>query len=208
METGFATQGTNDLRPPDYQEWREFAAFIASRYGPDIDYYQILNEENHFAHSRFDHTHDEEVRAFHEAYQGLLEGTTLSSAEHKSRFKTIVNLWADDLPLGNDWNTYFRDILQDPWGDDSIDIVAIDHYPGTWCCGSNYRDWGRFMDTLRQIAIDFGKEIAVMETGFSTETFERSVQQVAFVNEAMDELLTWAVSNNRNYPLNPFVLVS
>ena len=200
------------LSDDDYEtlfpRWREFAAFIASRYGSDIDYYQLLNEENHPTHgSALAHTHEEEVRAFYEAYQGLLQGTGLTAAAHKSGFKTIANLWAD--LGGGDWNTIFRDILNDAWGRDSIDIVAIDHYPGTWCCGSNYRDWA-VLDTLGQIARDYGKEMAVMETGFSTYRWPDHDQddQETWVNSALDEVLLKRDTHNRDYPLNFFLLVS
>lgn len=144
-----------------------------------------------------------------EAYQGLLEGTGLTAASHKSRFKTIVNMWADDLPGGNDWNRYFRDILLDPWGGPSIDIVAIDHYPGTWCCGSNYWDWAA-LDTLAQIARDFGKEAAVMETGFSTyrDPDHSQTSQEQFVNGALDTVLSKTLTHNRNYPANSILFVS
>jgi len=151
----------------------------------------------------------EGLRAFYEAYVGLVEGNGLTFATHKSRFKTIVNAFADDLPGGNDWNTWLRDILNDYWGDDSIDIVAIDHYPGTWCCGSNYRDWG-VLDTLKDIARDYGKEIAVMETGFFTldDNGHDQGDQEAYVDQAMDELLAKRSNQSTYYPQNAFLLVS
>ena len=110
---------------------------------------------------------------------------------------------------GGDWNTLFRDILNDAWGRDSIDIVAIDHYPGTWCCGFNYRDWGA-LDTLLQIARDFGKEAAIMETGFSTfdEPYNDQDNQEDFVNNALDEILTKTGTHNRQYPANALLVVS
>ncbi len=198
---------SNDDYETLFPRWRAFTASIALRYGADVRYYQLLNEENHPTHGGdLAHTHEEEVRAVYDAYQGLLDGRGLTPAAHESGFKTIVNLWADDG--GGDWNTFFRDILNDPWGDASIDIVAVDHYPGTWCCGSNYRDWGAF-DTLSQIARDYGKEMAIMETGFSSWTWPNGQQdQERFVNEAMGELWTKGTGNNRNYPLSSFLLTS
>ncbi len=203
--------------PPDkeafFAEWREFAAFIASRYGQDVQYYQLLNEENHFSHSLFDHEHQYgEPRAFYEAYLGLEEGTGLVSFTHKSRFKTIVNAFAD--PGGDEFNAWFRDILNDPWGPISIDVVAIDHYPGTWCCGSNYRDWAA-LDTLLAIARDFGKELGVLETGFTSygpnplgnpQHFQ--TDQEAFVDQAMDQVLVKRNSFASTDPLNAFLLLS
>jgi hypothetical protein len=192
-----------------FQSWNGFARFIASRYGQDIQYYQLLNEENHPSHDEFPHTHDGEPRAIYEAYQGLLVGTGLYPESHKSRFKTIFNAWADDLLGSNDWNRWFRDILNDPWGRDSIDIVAIDHYPGTWCCGRNYRDWGA-LDTLANIARDYRKDMGVMETGFNTFGSQNHYQpdQTAFAGQAMDEVLAKANYYNVNFPANPFVLLS
>jgi len=110
---------------------------------------------------------------------------------------------------GGDWNTLFRDILNDAWGRDSIDIVAIDHYPGTWCCGSNYRDWAA-LDTLLGIARDYGKEMAVMETGFSTYGWPSHYQtdQESFVNAALDEILARTNAINLQYPVNALLVVS
>src|SRR3989304_796302 len=144
---------------------------------------------------------------------GRVGGTGLTFATHNSRFKTIVNRFADDLPFGNDWNTWFRDILNDYWGDDAIDIVAIDHYPGTWCCGSNYRDWGA-LDSLANLAQEFGKEIGVMETGLSTEDpldifgGHTYWDQEVFVNEALNEVLIKRNAYNAQRPLNVLILVS
>ncbi len=196
-----------------WAEWREFAQYVSSQYLFDVYYYQILNEENHPLHGKIDHP--DEPRAFQEAYQGLLAGEGLTAASHKSGFKTIVNMWADPLTYPNDWNTYFRDILQDPMGASSIDIVAIDHYPGTWCCGANYRDWGA-IDTLFGIAASYQKEMAVMETGFTTYGFNPvppfyphyQTDQEAFVNEAIDEVFVKKNYYNPAYPLYPLVLVS
>lgn len=200
-----------DADPDAYfAEWRRFARIIALRYGQDITYYQLLNEENHPAHSLYPHRHDDgEPRAFYEAYIGLIEGTGLTFATHKSRFKTIVNAFADDLLGGNNWNQWFRDILNDYWGDDSIDVVAIDHYPGTWCCGSNYRDWAA-LDTLLGIARDYGKELAIMETGFSTydDNGHGQDDQEIFVDQSMDEILAKRNSYGSTYPLNSLLHVS
>lgn len=207
LPCAYSAYGAGDLNL-FFQEWRAFTRFIASRYGQDIQYYQLLNEENHPSHEEFPHTHDGEPRAFYEAYQGLLEGTGLTAVAHKSRFKTIVNMFAD---LGG-WDTHLTDILSDAWGDDSIDVIAIDHYPGTWCCGSNYRDWGT-LDTLSVIARDprYGKEMAVMETGFSSYSDFLGHgwdEQEAFVDQGMDEVLVKKNNYNGNYPLNSLLLVS
>ena len=192
-----------------FEKWRAFAQFIASQYGQDIEYYQLLNEENHGIHSRFPHEHNGEPRALHEAYQGLLLGTGATAVDHKSRFKTIVNAWADDLPGGNDWSTWLRDILGDSWGGDSIDVVAVDHYPGTWCCGSNYREWG-VLEVLSDVAHDFGKEMAVMETGFSSYGWpdHDPPNLEAYVDQAMDEAFTRRNSLSLASPSSAFLLMS
>lgn len=198
--------GTAQQKEEFFAAWRSFAQLVAEEYGESVYFYQVLNEENHDWHS--DIWHDDEPRAFFEAYQGLLAGEALTPADHKSGFKTIINMWADDLLFGNDWNTHLRDILNDPSGESSIDIVAIDHFPGTWCCGSNYRDWDA-LDTLLAIAIDYKKEMAVMETGFSTydDNGHDQGDQEAYVDQAMDEVLAKRNYQTSNYPLNALLLV-
>ena len=194
-----------------YSEWWEFTDFIGYHYGAYVPYYQLLNEENHLVQGEFPHTHDGEPRAFYQAYQGLLAGTGQSAATHESVFKTVVNAFADDPT--SDWNAWFRDVLNDGWGRDSIDIVAIDHYPGSWCCGVNYNDWGA-LNTLLGIARDYDKEMAIMETGFTTYGFNPvgnqhyQADQEAFVDQALPAIRSKQQSDGISYPLNALLLVS
>jgi len=92
-----------------------------------------------------------------------------------------------------------------------IDIVEIDHYPGTWCCGSNYRDWAA-LDSLADLALEFDKEMAVMETGLSTENplggGHSAWDQEVYVDQAMDEILTKRNAYSAQVPLNSLRLVS
>ena len=132
----------------------------------------------------------------------------------------LVAQAADTPPLSLEYSiakgaydNAIRDILHDPLGQQAIDIVAIDHYPGTWCCGSNYRDWGA-LDSLANLAQEFGKEIGVMETGLSTEDpldifgGHTYWDQEVFVNEALNEVLIKRNAYNAQRPLNVLILVS
>lgn len=138
-----------------YSEFGEFCQKVAEEYGPDIYYYQILNEHNWNAEITGD------LPTFASScYSGLLAGGGVSGVDHKSAFRTIVNVFANT----EGWDPELRGWLDDAGY--AIDIPAIDHYPMTYTA-SGCDDWAP-LDALFVIMDDYSKEGAIMETGYSS----------------------------------------
>lgn len=95
-------------------------------------------------------------------YQGLRDGEGTNDLNHKSKFKSIVNVFVD--PPRWDWEAVLRSWLDSAGF--AIDMPAIDHYPQTYT-PTLCDDWSP-LDTLFQIMKDYNKEGAIMETGYSS----------------------------------------
>jgi len=137
------------VTPEFLDEAKEYASKVAQELGDLITYYQLGNELNHPADPIQMWDDPKYIKAL---YDGI--------SEHDYYFKTIVNAFAD-WPWWDYWLKYWLNTAGS-----CIDIVAIDHYPGTWSYQS-YDHWNE-LDTLFSIADQYGKQAAVMETGYTT----------------------------------------
>ena len=74
-----------------------------------------------------------------------------------------------------------------------IDVIGVDHYPGTWACCDN-RDWGPLEILIRRINDPddplYGKLGAVMETGYSSwaPVVADEVRQRDWINESLPRM--------------------
>ncbi len=133
-------------------EAKQYAAKIAQEYWYLLVYYQLGNELNHPTDPIDWYDDHKYIKALHDGLD-----------EYEIYYKTIVNAFAD----WSDWRSW--DYWLEYWLDrvgNCIDVIAIDHYPGTWS-DQPYNHWNE-LDTLFNIADQHGKQAAVMETGFST----------------------------------------
>jgi len=182
-----------------YPVWKSFARLIAQQFGDSVYFYQLFNEENHPINA---HLRAEDV-------VGALNAGHDSIHEVDSACATIVNAFADWIGWADEMNK---------WANSEVDILAIDHYPGTWT-SSWYDDWGP-LDSLFAIANAHGKKCAIMETGFSTWGAEDTPSwclynywhtqddQRIFINTALPVILSKSVKQNTNNPNNKIVLFS
>ncbi len=145
---------------------------MALEYSSDVYYYQILNEFNW----------NQELMGEFEpyvssCYQGLLDGEGTTDLNHKSAFKTIVNVWTHTT----DWDPDLRQWLDNEG--DKIDIIAIDHYPVSYDPFVPCDYWAP-LDSLFDIMRDYSKEGAIMETGFPTHWWPifTEATQAGYVN--------------------------
>jgi len=154
------------LRRLEYEPWNLVA------------YYQLGNEQNHF----IDPVPDQFDAAFIEALgRGVNDGDP-------GRY-TIVNAFANWL----DWDSTLRSWLNATGG--FIDIVAIDHYPGTGTA-TGPTDWTP-LDVLISIANSYGKTLAIMETGYPSEgvnpynplIIHDESKQAQYINVAFTEII-------------------
>ncbi len=133
-------------------EAKKYASKITQELGDEIYYYQLSNEFNHLS-DLIDTDHDADyIKALHD---GIVQ--------HDHSYKTIVNVFVD-ANCELTWRSQLRDLLNK--AGECADIIAIDHYPGTWS-DENYDHWSE-LDALFEIADEYGEQAAVMETGYTT----------------------------------------
>jgi len=195
-------------------KFNEFCKTIGQEFSSEIYFYQILNEPNWNPEVGSPGDFPSLAR---ECEGGLLWGEGVFPSDSwysaKSKFKTIVNALAN----WGDWKAALRGWL-DAAGD-AIYIAAIDHYPGTktldGCPPSDPDVWDELDnpngDDLFQILKDYGKEGAIMETGFSSWS--------DLVSHGQDDQETWVNCNlpfirdkikthNLNNPKNFFLIAT
>jgi len=194
-----------------------YARLVASWLGYSIDHYQLGNELNHFR----DPVPDAVDAAFIEAL-----GRGVNDGDPVLRFKivnVIVDLLFDEWP---NWENTLRSWLNSAGS--FIDIVAIDHYPGTWYfywwdpwSTSVWSDWSP-LDKLISIARSYGKVPAIMETGYpSSGPGHSESNQAQYVDAAFGEIMKrahntyiaflswymlWDEPNSCEYIIPPYVL--
>lgn len=137
--------------------WLLFVEQVVYNLGDLCVTFQVLNEPNNPVYSIFDSV-------------TLPEAVTSASQLIKSRVpgaKVLVNFLID-IPH---WRRDAERLLSQTGT--SIDVVGIDHYPGTWALGPN-KGWSSCMRTLAGIdttipgTLWYGRDLAIVETGFST----------------------------------------
>jgi polysaccharide biosynthesis protein PslG len=132
---------------------------VAETVGDLVTYYQLWNEPNHvidFPDGEMD------VKLFGAGRAGLERGRATIGATRPMR--TIINVLVDghDGPLGR-WEDDVRFYLARAGA--SVDVISIDHYPGTWSFG----DWGgNILDRLFALGHEQHKAVAIFEAGYST----------------------------------------
>ena len=193
-----------------FNVWREYCEKMAREFGRDVYYYQILNEENGVFTSNDKIKRDDEPSVFATAYQAL--------RKYDNNFKTIVNVLTDYAVSGDIARLKY-------WCNNAgqyIDVLAIDHYPGTWggpLGWENYMgtwevvsDWN-ILDDLMSICVEYNKEGAIMETGFSTFDSEDHTEkkhteddQEIFVNYALPVIRDKVLAHNTAHPNSRIIL--
>ena len=176
------------VTPEFLKEAREYASKVAQELGYLITYYQLGNELNHPLDPIQCWDDPQYIKAL---YDGI--------SEHDYYFKTIVNAFVD-WPLWNpQWDFWLKYWLNNVGN--CIDIVAIDHYPGTWAPES-YDHWSE-LDTLFSIADQYEKQAAVMETGYTTYYYHLLIdfphtenKQRNFINSALSTIRQKAQQHN------------
>ena len=168
------------------KEVEEYTTKIAGEMGTDVYYYQLGNEPNHDVLSIiyiFDGP--DYIRA-------LYNGINRSDSE----FETAINFLSDIIALRMNWMRAVDFYLSEDG--DIIDIIGIDHYPGTWDTPP-YGDWGD-LDLLLKITDENGKKAAVMETGYSTYSWgpinHTEKDQQEFINTAIPAIRERLKSGN------------
>ncbi len=139
-----------------------YSAKVAATVGlGDVRYYQIWNEPNHMDNF----STDTDIALLVAGRRGLAQGlTSIGLAELPIR--TMVNVMIDghDIGVGPSWESDLE-YMMEHGARDAIDILGIDHYPGTF----DPRGWEwSFLDRLFRLGERYNKAVAILETGYST----------------------------------------
>ena len=168
--------------------WQLYVEQVVARLGDLCVTFQVFNEPNNPIYSIFDSA-------------TLPEAVMSASQLIKSRVpeaKVLVNFLAD-IPH---WRRNAELLLYHTGT--SIDVVGIDHYPGTWALGPN-KSWASCMQTLSGIdttipgTVWYGRTLAIVETGFSTNIprVRGQAQQKEFYLDLAQSLQTLGPLRNR-----------
>ncbi len=157
-------------------------AFMVSYYlGNKVTYYQLGNELNHFV--------DPMPSEYDTAYiESLANGVDMGESYRDSNYLTIINVFADITG----WENTLRDWLT--LSSEEIDIIAIDHYPGTWTL-TYFNDWSP-LDSLIQMAQEYNKMPAIMETGYPSSGYGHTEEgQKYYIDVAFDAIVQKTQNN-------------
>ena len=155
----------------------QYSYAVAGSFGWEIDYYQLGNELNHPI---------DDIPAEWDA--AFIDALSLGLFSDPSDHIGIVNIFANWI----DWDPTLRGWL-DSLQATPISIIAIDHYPGTWTA-SGYDVWAP-LNSLINIAQQYNKKPAIMETGYPTEGwFHDEAKQVDYINTAFSAIKSRAQS--------------
>ena len=160
-----------DLMEKAYQ----YSKTVASSFGQDIDYYQLGNELNHPIDLI---PFDWDAVFIYWLSQGLYE----DPSDHIG----IINVFADWFYWDRDLKSWLETLKNLPA--DTIGIIAIDHYPGTWGEGP-FDNW-EALDKLINIASKYDKKSSIMETGYPTQGNDHNEdKQAEYINKAFNAIM-------------------
>jgi cysteine-rich repeat protein len=156
--------------------WDLYCFSAAYELGDHLYSYQLANEANigvDVSVLRIGDPIDEgdDWRQFSECRTGIQDADL--------NFETIVNVYANWIG----WEDALQNWLTN--AGDSIDIIGIDHYPGTWS-GGDGSDWYP-LDRLFYYMQFYGKKGAIVETGYTTypRNYQTEEQQKQWINIAL-----------------------
>ncbi len=168
-----------------YQHFRAYASAVAQAVGHQVTTYQLWNEPNNVSDFV---DGDGDIQLFVSGRKGLRDGLALIG-EEKRAIETAINLLVDGHDGVYSW---MNDVAyyMDHGARDAIDVITIDHYPGTWSIG----DWGgNILDRLFGLGKKYGKAVGVFETGYATAWclppfFNSEAGQTAWVRQQLPRL--------------------
>jgi hypothetical protein len=148
--------------------WCQFVETVASVVGTQCNGFQLMNEPNNPVYRFF---------PFEDVASAFVRGAAIIRSvnpEAKVCINVTMELWG--------WRKYLADVLRRSGR--SIDVVGLDHYPGTWTLGwkDQWVQVTQIADTIASALRDspwFDRRLAIMETGFSTNTITRNQKRQA-----------------------------
>jgi hypothetical protein len=153
-------QGISDLPAEEkLKAWSRFVDLVTDELGTVCDRFQLMNEPNNPAYRIFSGS---------DLRDGLVYAARSLKAKNPDT-KVAVNV-ALDLP---NWDSQLEEILAGMGDAAHIDLIGLDHYPGTWSLGFG-DNWEAVDETVRKIESAestspwYGRQVVIMETGYSS----------------------------------------
>lgn len=151
--------------------WQLYIAQVVSHLGDLCEIYQLTNEPNNPTYAIFDQ--QSLPRAISEAASFIREKVT----DARILVNFVTDLW--------NWQNAIEQVLRS--AGTSIDIIGLDHYPGTWTLGFQ-SDWDAIAQLVATVqhstpgSLWHGRDLAILETGYSTNlgTLRGEQQQASF----------------------------
>jgi hypothetical protein len=153
--------------------WSDFIEIVVRELGSFCNAYQLMNEPNGPIYRFF---------SAQDAATATRNGAAIIKRETPSCSIAVnisMEIWG--------WREYLEQLLRSSGA--AIDIVGLDHYPGTWTIGQQNR-WFEIVQLGRLIAAAapdspwFNRRLTIMETGFSTNrAFRGESQQLAYFDQ-------------------------
>jgi hypothetical protein len=137
-----------------FVELDEYVREVVGRVGPQVQRYQLWNEPNHLP---------DPIATEHDGQLLATIGSIVRELDPGAT--TYVNVMADIVG----WEDHVTGWIEQ--AGDVIDVIGVDHYPGTWTA-TLYTDWGPLQTLIDRINnpedVWYGKRGAILETGFSS----------------------------------------
>jgi hypothetical protein len=142
--------------------WRRFVDVVVRELGQYCQGYQLMNEPNNPVFGFFPSV---------ETSQAIAQAASTIKSGYPAAYVCInicMEIWG--------WRGYLTDLLSRSGR--AIDVIGLDHYPGTWTIGPTERwaDVFAIYDLIQSAAPDsiwFGRSLGILETGFSTNAWLR-----------------------------------
>jgi hypothetical protein len=142
--------------------WCRFVETVSIELGTQCNAFQLMNEPNNPVYKFFP---AEDVPG------AFVQGASIIRSI-KREAQIGINVTMEFFG----WRTFLTNVLR--LTEAAIDVVGLDHYPGTWTVGRKNR-WAEVTQIADDIASAqrgspwFGRRLAIMETGFSTNAIMR-----------------------------------
>ena len=173
------------------EAWLKFVENVVAELGQYCGFYQFMNEPNSPVYSFFPRS---------EAPRAVEAGAALIKARYPAADVAInicMDVWG--------WRGYLTGLLMESGS--AVAVVGLDHYPGTWTIGrqNRWRDVYHIAECIKSAmpgSVWFKRRLAVMETGFATNTWLRGEERQA---QYFADLANVVTSLRQAYGMEPMI---
>jgi len=165
--------------PGRLEAWGRFVRLVVSELGTFCSGYQLMNEPNERIYG---------FLSLEDCGRAIVEGASIAH-NAESAASVAINISMDVWG----WRQFLCDILRSSGS--AVDLIGLDHYPGTWTIGRNDR-WSEVADIADAItsatpgSLWFGRRLAIMETGYSTNLFVRDEREQSRYFKGVQEFIS------------------